>query len=311
MTTYLDGILETHRASAAHDGRALDQLIDLAGACAPTRSFGAALGSSAPLAVIAEVKRRSPSKGDLYPDLDAADLSRRYESGGAACCSVLTDTDYFGGSVEDLEVVRAAVSLPVLRKDFTVSAHDVVDARLMGADCILLIVAALDDRELADFHALAVEIGLDVLIEVHDEAEAERALAVGGNIIGVNQRDLMTFEVDSDRAARVAGSLPESVIRVAESGIRGPQDIRALVGAGFDAVLVGESLVTHSGPAEGVRALIDAATLEESDGQTERSGAPMPMTVPEESDGQTERSGAPMPMTVPEESDGQTERSGK
>ncbi len=259
MTTYLDGILDSHREAARNDTRSLDQLIDQAKQMSPARGFGAALRAANPLGVIAEVKRRSPSKGDLFPNLDPAVVSTAYQSGGAACCSVLTDEDYFGGSVADLQAVRAAVDIPVLRKDFTVSAHDVVDARLMGADCVLLIVAALDDGELADFHALATEIGLDALIEVHDEAEAERAVRVGGSLLGVNQRDLMTFEVDTERAKRVAGSLPSNVVRVAESGIRGPDDIPELVDAGFDAILVGESLVTHSGPADGVRSLIEAA----------------------------------------------------
>ncbi len=278
MTTYLDGILASHRAAAASEARSLDALIDETRALELARGFGAALRTASPLGVIAEVKRRSPSKGDLAPDLDPSALSSDYASGGAACVSVLTDEHFFGGSVRDLQTVRNAVSLPVLRKDFTISAHDVVDARLMGADCVLLIVAALDDMQLATFHALATDIGLDVLVEVHDEAEAERAIAVGATIIGVNQRDLMTFEVDIERAARVATSLPEGVVRVAESGITGPTDIPALVAAGFDAILVGESLVTHHGPAEGVRALIEAA-------------AKMPMTVPEESGGQTEWSG--------------------
>lgn len=259
MTTYLDGILESHRQAASEDTRSLDLLMTEAQQMEPARGFGAALRAADPLGVIAEVKRRSPSKGDLFPDLDPAVVSTAYQSGGAACCSVLTDEKYFGGSVADLTAVRNAVSLPILRKDFTVSPHDVVDARLMGADCVLLIVAALDDVELRDFHSLATEIGLDVLIEVHDEAEAERAVQVGGSILGVNQRDLKTFEVDTERAKRVAGSLPSNVIRVAESGIRGPEDIPELVAAGFDAVLVGESLVTHSGPADGVRSLIDAA----------------------------------------------------
>lgn len=260
MTTYLDGILASHRAAAADDARPLDALVEQVADCRPTRGFGAALRSASPLGVIAEVKRRSPSKGDLALDLDPAELSASYAEGGAACCSVLTDVDYFGGSVADLQLVRESVSIPILRKDFTVSAHDVVDARLMGADCVLLIVAALDDSELHDFHTLATEIGLDVLVEVHDEAEAERAINAGGSIIGVNQRDLRTFEVDVERAARVAGSLPATAVRVAESGIRGPQDIPALVEAGFDAVLVGESLVTHTGPSNGVRSLIAAAS---------------------------------------------------
>lgn len=286
MTTYLDGILESHREAAADDERSLESLIDEARALGPARGFGDALRSAGSLGVIAEVKRRSPSKGDLNINLDPALLSQEYFAGGATCCSVLTDEQYFGGSVSDLTAVRSAVTLPILRKDFTVSAHDVVDARLMGADCVLLIVAALDDAELADFHALATEIGLDCLIEVHDEAEAERAMsAVGttaGSIVGVNQRDLRTFEVDTERAIRVAGSMPKDVVRVAESGIRGPDDIPALIDAGFDAVLIGESLVTHSGPAEGVRSLLSAA---------ERGGAQMPVTGPEESGGETERGG--------------------
>ena len=259
MTTYLDGILDSHRSAAAQDARAIEPLIDQAKAMEPARGFGKALRAASPLGVIAEVKRRSPSKGDLNVDLDPSALGQAYAAGGAACCSVLTDVEYFGGSVADLQVVRAAVDIPILRKDFTVSPLDVVDARLMGADCLLLIVAALDDSELADFHALAVEIGLDVLIEVHDEAEAGRAMQIGGSIVGVNQRDLRTFEVDTERALRVAGAMPADVVRVAESGIRGPEDIAELVDAGFDAVLVGESLVTHSGPEAGVRALIDAA----------------------------------------------------
>lgn len=262
MATYLDRILDDHRATAAADTRRLDQLVEQAGSVEPTRGFAAALRAAPSLGVIAEVKRRSPSKGDLFPDLDPGVLSAQYRAGGAACCSVLTDEAWFGGSVADLQAVRAAVDLPIIRKDFTVSALDVVDARLMGADCVLLIVAALDDAELADFHALATELTLDVLVEVHDEAEAERARNVGATLLGVNQRDLVTFEVDTARAVRVASSMPEEVVRVAESGIKGPQDIPALVAAGFDAVLVGESLVTHTGPEEGVRALIDAATAD-------------------------------------------------
>ena len=150
--------------------------------------------------MISEVKRRSPSKGDLFADLDATALARTYEAGGASCLSVLTDVDWFGGSVEDLQAARAAVSLPVIRKDFTVDPRDVVDARLMGADCVLLIAAALDDAQLSDFHALAKQVGLDALIEIHDERELERALVVGGDLVGVNQRDLVTFEVDQDVA---------------------------------------------------------------------------------------------------------------
>ena len=258
-TMYLDDILADHRATAAADTRSLDELIAQARSMPETRGFTQALRDQPALGVIAEVKRRSPSKGDLNLGLNPAELSAAYASGGAACCSVLTDEKYFGGSVADLQAVRASVDIPILRKDFTVSAHDVVDARLMGADCVLLIVAALSDSELAEFHELATGIGLDVLIEVHDEAEAERAMALNGSLVGVNQRDLRTFEVDTERAKRVAASLPADVVRVAESGIGGPDDIPELVAAGFGAVLVGESLVKHHGPADGVRSLIEAA----------------------------------------------------
>jgi indole-3-glycerol phosphate synthase len=210
------------------------------------------------VAVIAEIKRRSPSKGDLAPDLDPAALARAYESGGAACLSVLTDVEFFGGSPGDLATARAACGLPVLRKDFTVSPLDVADARIMGADAVLLIAAALDDDELRDLHALAVEVGLDALVEIHDEAELHRAVAVGATLIGVNQRDLVTFEVDTARAVRMAPQMPPGVIRVAESGITGPADARLLAEAGYHAVLVGEHLVTSGDPAAGVGALRSA-----------------------------------------------------
>ena len=212
------------------------------------------------MAVISEVKRRSPSKGDLFPDLDPARLAAQYERGGAACLSVLTDEAWFGGSVADLQAARAAVSLPVLRKDFTVHRHDVLDARIMGADAVLLIAAALDDDELAEFHALALGLGLDVLVEIHDEAELERALAVDATLIGVNQRDLVTFEVDTERAVRMAPLMPEGVVRVAESGVRDADDVAVLRSAGYHAVLVGETLVRHGDPEAGVAELRSGAT---------------------------------------------------
>ena len=207
------------------------------------------------MAVISEVKRRSPSKGDLFPDLDPAELARDYERGGASCLSVLTDEDWFGGSVADLRAAREAVALPALRKDFTVHVHDVFDARIMGADAVLLIAAALDDDELATMHALATDIGLDVLVEIHDEAELERALAVDATLIGVNQRDLVTFEVDTARAVRMAPAIPDHVIKVAESGVRDAADVAQLGAAGYHAVLVGETLVTHGDPATAVQEL--------------------------------------------------------
>jgi indole-3-glycerol phosphate synthase len=255
VATYLDRILAAHRAGAAADDRAMAPLVAEARAQSLPRGFAAALRDAEGLAVIAEVKRRSPSKGDLAAELDPAALAQAYERGGAACLSVLTDAEFFGGSPDDLRAARAATRLPVLRKDFTVSPADVCDARIMGADAVLLIAAALDDDELADLHTLAVDIGLDALVEVHDEAELDRALAAGAHVVGVNQRDLVTFEVDNERAVRVGAAIPPTVVRVAESGVRGPDDAAALAAAGFDAVLVGELLVSSGDPAAAVELL--------------------------------------------------------
>jgi indole-3-glycerol phosphate synthase len=258
MTTYLDRILERHREAAAADHRPLDELVERASAAPTARGFRAALAEVArggDLAVIAEIKRRSPSKGDLHPDLDPALLAATYERGGAACLSVLTDEEFFGGSVADLQAARGAASLPVIRKDFTVGPRDVCDARLMGADCVLLIAAALDRAELAELHALAREIGLDVLVEVHDETELGHALEARADLIGVNQRDLVTFEVDPARAVRVAAAIPSTAVKVAESGVRGTADAAELHAAGYQAVLVGETLVTASDPGRAVSEL--------------------------------------------------------
>jgi indole-3-glycerol phosphate synthase len=253
--TYLDEIVAAHRASVARDERDLRALTDAARRAGPSRGFARALQPDG-LSVIAEIKRRSPSKGALAPeDLDPALLAKAYEQGGAACLSVLTDSDYFGGSSDDLARARAAVDVPVLRKDFTVGERDVCDARLMGADAVLLIAAVLSDEELARFHDLTAELGLDALVEVHDEPELERALAVGATLVGVNQRDLSTFEVDHDRALRMASAMPASVVKVAESGVRGAADAHDLATAGYDAVLVGEHLVTALDPGAAIGAL--------------------------------------------------------
>lgn len=254
--TYLDRILERHRQVAAADRRSLDRLLEEASTVAATRGFRRALADRPSLSVISEIKRRSPSKGDLNPGLDPAALAATYARGGAACLSVLTDEEHFGGSVDDLRVARAACSLPVLRKDFTVSELDVADARIMGADCLLLIAAALDRSEMVAFHALAVELGLDVLVEIHDEGELEVALEAGADLIGVNQRDLVTFEVDHERAERMAGRIPDHAVKVAESGVRDGADARRLAAAGYDAVLVGETLVTSGDPAGAIAELI-------------------------------------------------------
>ncbi len=249
MTTYLDRILEHHRAIAETDRRPIQDLLGEAGDVPPARGFANALRGQDTLAVIGEIKRRSPSKGDLFADLDSAVVAQAYEAGGARCLSVLTDGPHFGGSVADLQAARNACSLPVLRKDFTVSERDVLDTRIMGADCVLLIAAALGRNELLAFHELATSIGLDVLVEIHDEAELELALQVDAAVIGVNQRDLVTFQVDHERAIRMAGLIPSKILRIAESGVRDRNDAQALRRAGYDAVLVGESLVTAADPA--------------------------------------------------------------
>ena len=255
---YLDKIVQSHRETAAREQRNLNDLVGQARALPAARGFADQLvvDSREQLCVIAEIKRKSPSKGVLHPDLNAANISALYEQGGASCLSVLTDEDFFGGSVEDLQNARASTSLPVIRKDFTVSEFDVVDARLMGADCVLLIAAALSNDELSRFFDLATHIGLDVLVETHDESELDRALNVGANIVGVNQRDLTTFEVDHARAERMASLIPPTVVRVAESGVRDARDARRLRDAGYDAVLVGESIVTAGDPAAAVRDLM-------------------------------------------------------
>jgi len=258
MATYLDRILERHREVSATDARPTAGLAAQARSMPTTRGFTAALQAADGLAVISEIKRRSPSKGALNVELDPAEMARTYEEGGASCLSVLTDVEHFGGSVADLQAARAACSLPVLRKDFTVSANDVCDARLMGADCVLLIAAALGRDELVTLHALATDIGLDVLVEIHDEPELDVALAAGATLVGVNQRDLVTFQVDHERALRMAGVIPDGVVRVAESGVRGPEDAAALHAAGYHAVLVGETLVTAADPAAAIRGLRNA-----------------------------------------------------
>jgi indole-3-glycerol phosphate synthase len=248
MATYLDRILAAHRAAAHGELRSLSSLVNSASGMPPARGFRAVIEATPGLAVIAEIKRRSPSKGDLNATLDPAYVAMTYEDGGAECLSVLTDREFFGGSATDLTEARAVTKLPVLRKDFTVAPHDVCDARLMGADCVLLIAAALSAAELHSFHDLATEIGLDALIEVHDERELEVAIAAGATLIGVNQRDLITFEVDHERALRMAAAIPAGVVKVAESGVRGRADAMALHHAGYHAVLVGETLVTAADP---------------------------------------------------------------
>lgn len=213
-------------------------------------------GFTAPeLAVIAEVKRRSPSKGDLAPITDPAALAQAYSRGGASTISVLTEERRFNGSLADLAAVRAAVETPLLRKDFMVDAYQFVEARVAGADLILLIVAALDQPQLVDLHATALELGLTPLVEVHEEDECARAAELGARLIGVNARNLKTLEVDPDAFGRLRPLLPEGVIAVAESGIAGTADAQKYADLGADVVLVGESLVKDGDPERAVAAM--------------------------------------------------------
>lgn len=255
----LEAIVAHHRSRAADDPRLLEELLVAARDSALPRNFAGALavGAAGPgIALIAEVKRRSPSRGELAPGLVAADLAKAYAAGGAACLSVLTDERFFGGSWEDLGDSREASGLPVLRKDFTVSPLDLCDARINGADAVLLIVAILDDRELSDYLDLAADLELTALVEAHDEAEIDRAVRAGARLVGVNQRDLGDFSVDHSRAERLAGMIPPGVLSVAESGIRSPDDVRRAAAAGYSAVLVGEHLVTSEDPEGEARRLL-------------------------------------------------------
>lgn len=211
------------------------------------RSFADALGSPG-MSVIAEIKRRSPSRGVLNAGLDPARQARAYEAGGAASISVLTERDHFSGSADDLREVRTAIRLPVLRKDFIIHPAQVWESLAMGADAILLIVAILDDATLGDLYREASDIGIPVLVETHTEQEVERASRLGAEIIGVNNRDLATFDVDLATAERLAPLIGSSTLKVAESGIHTPNDAGRMLAAGFDAVLVGESLVKAADP---------------------------------------------------------------
>lgn len=210
------------------------------------------------VSLIAEVKRRSPSKGDLAPIPDPAGLAADYEAGGASVISVLTEERRFGGSLADLAEVRAAVRLPILRKDFVVTGYQVDEAREHGADLVLLIVAALDQPTLVALREQIEQLGMTALVEAHTEAEVARAADAGASLIGINARDLRTLEIDRGTFARLRPAVPDGVVVVAESGVRGPDDVRAYAEAGADVVLVGEAAVTGRSPAETVRALVAA-----------------------------------------------------
>ena len=216
--------------------------------------------SASGVSVIAEVKRSSPSKGPLADIADPAGLAREYESGGAAAISVLTEQRRFGGSMADLVAVRRAVDVPVLRKDFIVTAYQLFEARAAGADLALLIVAALSDCQLTSLIERARSIGLTPLVEVHTAEEISRAIDAGADVIGVNARNLQDLQVDPDTFKRLAPLIPDEIVRIAESGVKGPHDVLELAQHGADVVLVGESLVTGAAPREAVSDLVAAGS---------------------------------------------------
>jgi len=255
----LEEIVARTRERVAEESalRPVDELQFFAALAPPPRSFADALARSGAVNVIAEHKRRSPSRGAIREDLEPADVARGYEKAGAAALSVLTDEPFFGGRIEHLVAARAATGVPVLRKDFVVDPWQVWEARAAGADAVLLIAAALEDDELSSLLALAGEAGLDALVEVHDRGELDRALGAGARVVGVNNRNLKTLEVSLDTAVSLSPAIPDDVVAVAESGIRTGDDIRRLREAGFAAFLIGERLMSAPDPGAALRSLLE------------------------------------------------------
>jgi len=260
--TILDKIVEVKKREVAQlparliaAGELRDALLERG----ERRDFAAALREASPLALIAEVKKASPSAGVIRPDFDPVRIAKEYEAGGASCLSILTDEKFFQGSLDYLRQIRAAVKLPLLRKDFMIDERQLLEAIEWGADAILLIVAILDDARLERFHALATEAGLAALVEVHDEPELERALKIGARLIGVNNRDLKTFKVDLATTERLAAKLTAAghpALLVAESGIHTRADVERLKKCGARAILVGESLMKGGDIPSKIRELI-------------------------------------------------------
>jgi indole-3-glycerol phosphate synthase len=263
MTDILAEIIARKRLDiAASRGSApLDQLDRTARAAAPPRGFIAALRRSLDAGrygLIAEIKKASPSHGLIRPDFDPQAIARAYEAAGASCLSVLTDTPYFQGSAADLQAARAACALPVLRKDFMVDPYQVVEARAIGADCILLIMAALGDGQAAELEAVALDFGLDILVEVHDRAELDRALRLKTPLIGINNRNLKTLKTDLMTTVELAVGLPSDRLAVSESGLQGPADLARMADHGVRCFLVGESLLRQRDVAAATRTLLAA-----------------------------------------------------
>jgi indole-3-glycerol phosphate synthase len=253
MSTILDRILAT-KADEVHDRRGRFNLNSLKSRIAdlpPGRGFAAAVKNRAATgsaAVIAEIKQASPSKGVIRENYDPADIAARYQRGGASCLSVLTDADYFKGHEDHLRAARAACTLPILRKDFTIDAWQLFEARALSADCILLIVAALEQAQLQDLYLQARELGLDVLIEVHDGEELQRALPFEQALLGINNRNLKTFEVRLDTTIELLPQIPAGRLKVSESGILSRADIQRLREANVEAFLIGEAFMREPDP---------------------------------------------------------------
>jgi indole-3-glycerol phosphate synthase len=257
----LDEILAGVRddVAARQQQVSMEEIRELAAAAPPALDAYSLLRKPG-VGVIAEVKRSSPSAGQLADIPDPADLAKEYAAGGARCVSVLTESRWFGGSLADFDAVRAAVEVPLLRKDFVVSSYQVHEARAHGADLVLLIVAALEQNALVGLLERVESLGMTALVEVHTEEEADRAMAAGARIIGVNARNLRTLEVDRSVFERIAPGLPNMVVKIAESGVRGPHDLIRYASAGADAVLVGEGLVTKKSPRDAVAELVTAGS---------------------------------------------------
>jgi indole-3-glycerol phosphate synthase len=245
-TSILDRIVRTKRDEVKQAAPRLAEFRDMTRQADAPRGFAAALRRPSEVRLLAEVKRRSPSAGDIRPGADPAEVARAYVGGGAAALSVLTDRDYFGGDLAFLRAVREAVDVPVIRKDFLIDPVQVWEARAAGADAVLLIARILEQPLLEELHGLARELGMDVLVEAHTEAELDRALAAGATLVGVNNRDLDTFVTDLDLSLRLAPRVPAALTYVAESGIRTAADVDRLGAAGVDAILVGESLMRQA-----------------------------------------------------------------
>jgi indole-3-glycerol phosphate synthase len=247
MPTILDKIVATKREeiAAAKSRRPASELRAQYADVPPTRDFFAALAAEGPIKLIAEVKKASPSAGLIRDDFDPAAIATTYESHGAACISVLTDEQYFQGHLDYLSAIRSAVSIPVLRKDFILDEYQLLEARVAGADAVLLIAECLDARQLTDLHAAACELGLTPLVELYEPRNLDAVLAAGARLIGVNNRNLHTFEVDLRHTLEMRKQVPSERLLVGESGIKTYDDVKLLADAGVDAILVGESLMRH------------------------------------------------------------------